>query len=143
MELSPAAYSNLLSHQRHNPGVSRFLNLNASCRFSSIISPRYPATDSSTTISRVVVYSELLQLDSENAYPILIYGSGALVALWLASAVVGAIDSIPVFPKLLELVGLAFTIWFASRYLIFKENRDELSTKFEELKQQIIGLTDD
>ncbi|KAE8718531.1 hypothetical protein F3Y22_tig00110013pilonHSYRG00484 [Hibiscus syriacus] len=42
------------------------------------------------------------------------YGSGALVALWLASALVGAIDSIPLFPKLLEVVGLGYTFWFTS-----------------------------
>ena len=35
------------------------------------------------------------QLDSEDAYSIILYGSGALVALWLTSALVGAIDSIP------------------------------------------------
>ncbi|GLT33688.1 hypothetical protein SLA2020_082520 [Shorea laevis] len=78
-----------------------------------------------------------IKLDSEDAYPILLYGSGTLVALWLASAVVGAIDSIPLFPKLMEVVGLGYTIWFSSRYLLFKKNRDELAAKIEELKQQI------
>ena len=37
-----------------------------------------------------------MQLDSDDTYSILVYGTGALVALWLSSAVVGAIDSIPV-----------------------------------------------
>ncbi|OUZ99778.1 Cyanobacterial aminoacyl-tRNA synthetase [Macleaya cordata] len=84
-----------------------------------------------------------LKLDSEDTYSVLIYGSSALITLWLASALVGAIDSIPVFPKVLEIVGLAYTVWFSSRYLIFKRNRDELLTKIEELKQQILGSTDD
>ncbi|KAE8696231.1 Protein CURVATURE THYLAKOID 1A [Hibiscus syriacus] len=79
------------------------------------------------------------ELEKEDAYSIILYGSGALVALWLASALVGAIDSIPLFPKLLEVVGLGYAIWFTSRYLIFKKNREELATKVEQLKQQILG----
>lgn len=38
-----------------------------------------------------------MQLDFEkDSYLILLYGGGSLFALWLAAAVVGAIDSIPV-----------------------------------------------
>ncbi|GKV18709.1 hypothetical protein SLEP1_g29050 [Rubroshorea leprosula] len=84
-----------------------------------------------------------IKLGTEDAYPILLYGSGALVALWLASVVVGAIESIPLFPKLMEVVGLGYTVWFSSRYLLFKENRDELAAKIEELKRQVLGLSDD
>ncbi|RZC45588.1 hypothetical protein C5167_038544 [Papaver somniferum] len=84
-----------------------------------------------------------LKFDSEDAYSYLVYGSGALITLWLASAVVGAIDSIPVFPKVLELVGLGYTIWFSSRYLIFKKNREELFTKIVELKKEVLGSTDE
>lgn len=94
-----------------------------------------------------------LQLDNDDSYVFLLYGGGALVTLWLASAIIGAIDSIPLvcypsrfyvclliynckycpfagilmmliiwhqFPKLMEVVGLGYTIWFSSRYLIFK-----------------------
>ncbi|KAL2527998.1 protein CURVATURE THYLAKOID 1D [Forsythia ovata] len=46
------------------------------------------------------------------------------------------------FPKVLELVGLAYTLWFTIRYLIFKKNRDELVVKVEEIKQQILGSQD-
>ena len=42
------------------------------------------------------VFMFLLQLDSVDTYSILVYGAGTLVFLWLSSAVVGAIDSIPV-----------------------------------------------
>ncbi|KAJ9128664.1 hypothetical protein P3X46_034632 [Hevea brasiliensis] len=80
--------------------------------------------------------------DSEYTYSILLYGGGALVALWLASAVVGAIDSIPLFPKLMEVVGLGYTIWFTTRYFLFKKSRDELAVKVEELKQQVLGSSD-
>jgi len=37
-----------------------------------------------------------LQLDSEDSYTIFLYGGGALVAVYLLSVVIGAIDSIPV-----------------------------------------------
>ncbi|KAK6154180.1 hypothetical protein DH2020_013819 [Rehmannia glutinosa] len=73
-----------------------------------------------------------LKFDYEDKYSILVFGGGGAVALWLLAAVVGAIDSIPVFPKVLELVGLGYTIWFSSRYLVFKvPTALELRRKFE------------
>ncbi|KAG5062119.1 hypothetical protein JHK85_003302 [Glycine max] len=88
------------------------------------------------------VFVKLLMFDTDDTGSIVVYGGGALVALWLTSAVIGAIDSIPLFPKLLEVVGLAYTVWFTSRYLLFKQNRDELGAKIEELKGQIFGSED-
>ncbi|XP_065876294.1 protein CURVATURE THYLAKOID 1D, chloroplastic [Euphorbia lathyris] len=84
-----------------------------------------------------------IKVDSEDTYSLLLLGGGSVVALWLASAVVGAIDSIPLFPKLMEVVGLGYTLWFTTRYLLFKENRDELGAKIEELKQQVVGSMDE
>ncbi|XP_048232552.1 protein CURVATURE THYLAKOID 1D, chloroplastic [Ricinus communis] len=84
-----------------------------------------------------------LKFDSEDTYSVLFYGGSAVVALWLGSAVVGAIDSIPLIPKLMEVVGLGYSIWFTTRYLLFKENRDEFVTKVEELKQQVLGSSND
>ncbi|XP_012456769.1 protein CURVATURE THYLAKOID 1D, chloroplastic [Gossypium raimondii] len=83
-----------------------------------------------------------IKLDSGDGYSIILYGTGALFALWLASSLVGAIDSIPLFPKLMEVVGLGYTVWFSSRYLLFKKSREELGTKIEELKQQVLGSED-
>lgn len=84
-----------------------------------------------------------LKLDLEDNYSILIYGTGALVALWVSLTIVDAVDSLPLFPKLMQVVGLAYTLWFSYRYLIFKENRDELIAKVEDLKRQIIGSSDE
>ena len=36
-----------------------------------------------------------LQFDADDTGSVVLYGGGALVALWLTSAVIGAIDSIP------------------------------------------------
>lgn len=81
--------------------------------------------------------------DPEDAFSVLFYASGALVAFWLVVAVVGAVDSIPLFPKLMEVVGLGYTTWFATRYLLFKKNRDELAAEVAEFKQQVLGSDDD
>ncbi|KAK2374192.1 protein CURVATURE THYLAKOID 1B, chloroplastic [Trifolium repens] len=83
-----------------------------------------------------------LKFDANDTTSLAIYGGGAIVALWLTSAVVGAIDAIPVIPKLFEVVGLGYSLWFTYRYLLFKRNRDELSAKIEELKQQVLGSED-
>ncbi|XP_020580943.1 protein CURVATURE THYLAKOID 1D, chloroplastic-like [Phalaenopsis equestris] len=77
------------------------------------------------------------KLELDDTYYILFYGAGALLALWISSAVVSAIDTLPLFPKVLELVGLGYTIWFSYRYLIFKKNREELFSKIEKLKEEI------
>ncbi|KAF8772651.1 hypothetical protein HU200_005615 [Digitaria exilis] len=68
-----------------------------------------------------------------------IYGAGAFFAGWILSAIVSALDSIPLLPKILEIVGLGYTIWFGTRYLLFKENRDELLIKIDDLKRRIVG----
>ncbi|KAH0721511.1 hypothetical protein KY284_006541 [Solanum tuberosum] len=56
----------------------------------------------------------------EDKTTVLLYGGGAIVAVWLSSILVGAINSVPLLPKVLELVGLGYTGWFVYRYLLFK-----------------------
>ncbi|KAK3159166.1 hypothetical protein QOZ80_2AG0146540 [Eleusine coracana subsp. coracana] len=80
----------------------------------------------------------LSKLDIEVTPTLILTGSGAFVALFILSSVISAIDSIPLLPKLLELVGIGYSVWFIWNYLLFKGNRDELFAKFEDLKQRII-----
>ncbi|KAM0022069.1 putative cyanobacterial aminoacyl-tRNA synthetase, CAAD domain, protein CURVATURE THYLAKOID 1 [Helianthus debilis subsp. tardiflorus] len=80
-----------------------------------------------------------MELDLEDSFSIALLGVGGITALWLAANIVGSIDRIPLFPKLMELVGLGYSIWFTTRYLLFKRNRDELASKIEEVKQQVLG----
>ncbi|XP_050387680.1 protein CURVATURE THYLAKOID 1A, chloroplastic [Argentina anserina] len=75
----------------------------------------------------------------ENKSTVLLYGGGAIVAVWLSSTVVGAVNSVPLLPKVLELVGLGYTGWFVYRYLLFKSSRKELATDIESLKKKIAG----
>ncbi|XP_008455611.1 protein CURVATURE THYLAKOID 1D, chloroplastic isoform X2 [Cucumis melo] len=80
-----------------------------------------------------------LKLESVDTYSLALYGAGAFFGIWLVSAIVGAVDSIPLVPKLLEVVGLGYSVWFTARYLLFKESRDELAARIDELKEQVFG----
>lgn len=60
------------------------------------------------------------------------YAVGALVTVTILRAVISAVDSIPVLPGGLELVGLGYTAWFVWRYVLFKESRQELLDEIEE-----------
>ncbi|KAI7733056.1 hypothetical protein M8C21_033413 [Ambrosia artemisiifolia] len=80
-----------------------------------------------------------MELELEDSFSIAVLGVGGVTALWLAANIVGSIDRIPLFPKLMEVVGLGYSIWFTTRYLLFKRNRDELASKIEEIKQQVLG----
>merc|ERR550514_616115 len=75
----------------------------------------------------------------EDKTSLVLYGSGAIVLLWLSSAIVGAVNNIPLLPKLMELVGLSYTAWFTYRYLLFKSSRQELVQDVEDLKKKISG----
>ncbi|XVE73768.1 hypothetical protein DITRI_Ditri11bG0144200 [Diplodiscus trichospermus] len=75
----------------------------------------------------------------ENKSTVILYGGGAIVAIWLSSILVGAINSVPLLPKIMELVGLGYTGWFVYRYLLYKSSRKELATDIEELKKKIAG----
>ncbi|MBA0796316.1 hypothetical protein Gohar_007093 [Gossypium harknessii] len=75
----------------------------------------------------------------ENKTTVLLYGGGAIVAVWLSSILVGAINSVPLLPKIMELVGLGYSGWFVYRYLLFKSSRKELATDIEALKKKIAG----
>ncbi|KAL2892066.1 Protein CURVATURE THYLAKOID 1A chloroplastic [Bienertia sinuspersici] len=75
----------------------------------------------------------------ENKSTVLLYGGGAVVAIWLSSIIVSAINSVPLLPKIMELVGLGYTGWFVYRYLLFKSSRKELAEDIESLKKQIAG----
>lgn len=67
------------------------------------------------------------------------YSAGALGVLWFSSAIVSAFNSVPVLPKVLELIGLGYIGWFVYRYLLFTPNRQELIEKIDELTLKITG----
>lgn len=69
----------------------------------------------------------------------ILYGTGALVVLWFSTTIASATDSIPLLPKLLELVGFGYTTYFVYRYLLFTSNRQELLQKVKEITARITG----
>ncbi|KAI3701325.1 hypothetical protein L2E82_45979 [Cichorium intybus] len=75
----------------------------------------------------------------ENKSTVIVYGGGAVVAIWISSILVGAVNSVPLLPKIFELVGLGYTGWFVYRYLLFKSSRKELATDIETIKKKIAG----
>lgn len=70
---------------------------------------------------------------------IFLYGGSAILGLWFSSIIADALDSIPLLPKFLELVGLGYFGWFVYRYLLFKSGRDELRSDIQALKKKITG----
>ncbi|XP_039145908.1 protein CURVATURE THYLAKOID 1A, chloroplastic [Dioscorea cayenensis subsp. rotundata] len=116
------------------------VNLSDARRFSSL-KIRASSDESSSSIQGDELLGDLKQKwDSlENKSAVFIYGGGAIVAIWLSSIVVGAINSVPLLPKIMELVGLGYTGWFVYRYLLFKSSRKELADDIEDLKKKIAG----
>ncbi|XXG40964.1 hypothetical protein AAC387_Pa01g1543 [Persea americana] len=109
-------------------------------RFSSL-RIRASSEETSSSLQVEEIFSDLKEKwDAvENKTTVVLYGGGAIVAVWLSSIVVGAINSVPLLPKLMELVGLGYTGWFVYRYLLFKSSRKELATDIEALKKKIAG----
>ncbi|CAN0884619.1 Protein CURVATURE THYLAKOID 1A, chloroplastic [Linum grandiflorum] len=115
--------------------------LSESSRVSLFQTRASSSEDTSTSADANEIFTDLKEKwDAlENKSTVLLYGGGAIVAVWLSSTVVGAINSVPLLPKIMELVGLGYTGWFVYRYLLFKQSRKELATDIEALKKKIAG----
>lgn len=100
-------------------------------------------SDSSAQIQEFVEDLKAKWDQTENKTTVVVYAGGALVALWFSSTIVGAINSVPLLPKIMELIGLGYTGWFVYRYLLFKSSRKELVEDIEELKSKISGAADE
>lgn len=73
---------------------------------------------------------------------ILGYVVGGIVVLTVLRAIVNAIDSLPVLPGALELIGLGYTAWFIWRYVLFRESRTELLEEIEDFFGRTRAETD-
>ena len=63
----------------------------------------------------------------------------ALVTVKVAIAVLDAVNGVPLLQPIFELIGVFYSLWFAFRYLLKFESRQELSQKFNSFKQQSLG----
>jgi len=61
------------------------------------------------------------------------------ITVYVTLSVLDALDNIPLLSSILELVGLGYSAWFFTRYLLKASTRQELFAEFESLKQQILG----
>jgi hypothetical protein len=56
---------------------------------------------------------------------------GAIIAFRVSLAVIAAINEIPLVAPTFELVGIAYSVWFISRYMLGSTNRQELAQKIQ------------
>ncbi len=65
----------------------------------------------------------------------------AIISLRVVLAVLNAFNGIPLAQPLFELIGMGYTVWFTSRYLLKKSNRKELAAEIGSMKKQILGIS--
>ena len=63
----------------------------------------------------------------------------ALVTVKVVIALLDAVNDIPLLQPIFELIGLFYSLWFAFRYLLKFDTRQELSQKFNSFKQRSFG----
>ena len=63
----------------------------------------------------------------------------ASITVYITLSVLDAISHIPLLSPILELVGLGYSVWFVSRYLLKESTRSELFSEFNSLKEQVFG----
>ncbi len=63
----------------------------------------------------------------------------AAITVYITLSVLDAINNIPLLSSILELVGLGYTAWFTTRYLLKASTREELFAEFNGLKKQVLG----
>uniref|UniRef100_A0A5B6Z8W5 Cyanobacterial aminoacyl-tRNA synthetase CAAD domain-containing protein n=1 Tax=Davidia involucrata TaxID=16924 RepID=A0A5B6Z8W5_DAVIN len=138
-----ARFSHLpyLPPRSSTPAFSTSLKLSSESRMFSLLQVKATSSEETSAVDTGELITDLKEKwDAvENKSTVLLYGGGAVVAVWLSSILVGAINSVPLLPKIMELVGLGYTGWFVYRYLLFKSSRKELVTDIEALKKKIAG----
>ena len=63
----------------------------------------------------------------------------AFVTVKVVIALLDAVNDIPLLQPIFELIGLFYSLWFAFRYLLKFDTRQELSQKFNSFKQRSFG----
>jgi hypothetical protein len=63
----------------------------------------------------------------------------SLLTVAIASGILRVLNALPLVAPSLELVGLGYIGWFAWRYLLYADNRQELATQYRNAKQKMLG----
>jgi hypothetical protein len=64
---------------------------------------------------------------------------GSIVSVKLTLALLDAVNDIPLLAPTFELIGFAYTAWFVYRYLRTATGRGELTSKFNDVKAEVMG----
>ncbi|KAJ4868826.1 hypothetical protein Rs2_49621 [Raphanus sativus] len=98
------------------------------------------AADADTTeLPEIVKTAQEAWEKVEDKYAIGSLAFAALLALWGFTGLISAIDRLPLFPGVFELVGIGYTGWFAYKNLIFKPDREVLFQKIKDTYRDILG----
>ncbi|XP_011080751.1 protein CURVATURE THYLAKOID 1C, chloroplastic isoform X2 [Sesamum indicum] len=77
--------------------------------------------------------------NSEDRVALIGLGFAGVVGFWASINLIAAIDKLPIFPSVLELIGILYSTWFTYRYLLFKPDRQELSQAISKSISDILG----
>lgn len=83
-------------------------------------------------------FSEFV-LDYRSFLAVLGYGTLAIVSVYICSAVIDAIEDIPIIAPLFEIVGLGYVIWFIWRYLFTVSRRQDFKQEVDSIKVNLLG----
>ena len=64
---------------------------------------------------------------------------GTMLALVVASAILGTLNHIPFVPDMLKIIGLGYTFWFLRKHLTLPGTREELLKEVDDLVSTIRG----
>ena len=62
-----------------------------------------------------------------------------IITVRVILAVLDALNDIPLLSPTFELIGIGYSAWFVSRYLLKASQRQELAQEIQNLKQQVVG----
>ncbi|KAL2893414.1 Protein CURVATURE THYLAKOID 1B chloroplastic [Bienertia sinuspersici] len=94
-----------------------------------------PATDSLDTSEFLKTIQQAWD-KVEDKYAVSSLAVAGAVAIWGSAGM--AIDRLPLFPGIFEVVGIGYTGWFAYRNVIFKPDREALLQKIKNIYKEII-----
>lgn len=128
-------------------------NVEASLETAGVLAPITNEEDSTTELKamlgrgvEVVSNLDAILGDFFNEYRQLIVslglGFGSIIAVKLTLALLSALNEIPLVEPILELVGLGYTAWFVTRFMLKAEKRQEFYHKFADTKDSVLGKKD-
>jgi hypothetical protein len=84
------------------------------------------------------------QIYQENKSLVITLGGifAVIVAVKLTLAILAAINGIPLLAPTFQLIGIGYTAWFISRYLLHASTRQELNSEIDNFKSEIFGNYD-